>query len=98
MKRSIRKKTLNFLVHVMEINDEVEHVKEGKVATKDVQLFLNEFKGVFLDEMNKLPLVREVDHVVDFISNATPIAKAPHSHSLTQNVELENQLNNFLNK
>ena len=42
--------------------------------------------------------MREVDHAIDLIADAAPIAKAPYCHSLAQNVELENQLKDLLSK
>jgi len=39
-----------------------------------------------------------VDHAIELLTNATPITRAPYCQSLAQNIELENQLNELLNK
>ena len=95
MKRSIRKNHEIFLVNVNEIDDEK---KDGVRVKEKEKLFLDEFKDVFPDEMTELPPAREVDHAIDLVADAAPIAKAPYRHSLAQNVELENQLNDLLQK
>jgi hypothetical protein len=95
MKRSIRKNHEIFLVNVNEIDDEK---KDGIRVKEKEKLFLDEFKDVFPDEMTELPPAREVDHAIDLVADAAPIAKAPYRHSLAQNVELENQLNDLLQK
>ena len=91
----MRKNHEIFLVNVNEIDDEK---KDGVRVKEKEKLFLDEFKDVFPDEMTELPPAREVDHAIDLVADAAPIAKAPYRHSLAQNVELENQLNDLLQK
>ena len=62
-----------------EIDDEK---KDGIRVKEKVKLFLDELKDVFPDEMTKLPPAKEVDHAIDLVADATPIAKAPYRHSL----------------
>ncbi|MBE3102723.1 MAG: hypothetical protein IMZ40_00590, partial [Bacilli bacterium] len=91
MKRCIRKNHEVFLIHVSEVEDESKD-------NKRVNEFLDEFKDIFPEELTELPPRRDVDHAIDLIVDAAPIARAPYRHSLTQNVELENQLKDLLNK
>jgi hypothetical protein len=42
--------------------------------------------------------INEVDHAINLIADATPITNATYFHSLTQNIEIENQLEDLLNK
>ena len=62
-----------------------------------MKVFLDDFEDIFHEELNELPPTREVDHAIDLVANVATVAKAPYSHSLAQNVELENQLNDLLN-
>lgn len=94
MKRSIRKNHEVYLIHMNEVYNEM---KENEFSV-DVKSFLNEFKDVFPNEIDDLLPTREIDHTKDLITNAAPVAKAPYWHSLAQNIELENQLNDLLNK
>ena len=90
MKRYGRKGHQVFLMHIKEVENET---KEDVLNTKGVNVFLDDFKDIFSEKLNELPPTREVDHAI-----AAPVAKAPYRHSLAQNVELENQLKDLLNK
>ena len=94
MERCVRKDHEVFLIHLSEVENKIK-VNE---FNKRVNVFLDEFKDVFPKELNELPPMREVDHAIDLIADAAPIAKAPYRHSLAQNVELENQLKDLLIK
>ena len=94
MKRYVRKDHQVFLIHLSEVENEIK-VNE---FNKGVKVFLDEFKDVFPEELNELPPMREVDHAIDLIADAAPIAKAPYRHFLAQNVELGNQLKDLLSE
>lgn len=64
----------------MEIRDEVKHVKKIKVAMKDSQLFLDEFKDVFHEEMNELSLIRDLDHTISLVVNGDIITGTLYCH------------------
>ena len=89
MKRCGKKCHQVLLIHISEVESET---KDDVLNTKAMNVFLDDFKDVFLEELNELPPTREVDHTIDLIVNAAYVAKAPYRHSLAQNVELENQL------
>ena len=61
-------------------------------------MFLDDFKDIYPYELNELSPVREVDHFFELVADAALVAKPPYRHFLAQNVELENQLNDLLNK
>ena len=94
MIRCVRKDHQVYLIHLSKVENEIK-INE---FNKGVKVFLDEIKDVFPEELNELPSMREVDHAIDLIGNAVPIAKAPYRHSLAQNVELENQLKDLLSK
>ena len=83
-----------FLIHLSKVGNEI---KDNDII-KEVNVLLNEFKDVFPKELNELLPMRDVDHAIDLVDDAAPIAKAPYRHSLAQNIELENQLRDLLNK
>ena len=95
MKRCARKGHEVFLVHLMEVENET---KDNEFDPNGVKIFLDDFKDVFPEELNELPPMREVDHAIELVADAAPVAKPPYRHSLAQSVELENQLNDLLNK
>ena len=72
--------------------------KNNEYGTKGVKIFLDNFIDLFPKELKNFPLTREVDHAIELVANAVSIAKPPYRHSLAQNVELENQLNDLLSK
>jgi hypothetical protein len=74
MKRSIKKSNEVFLVYLNGV--QVNEVKGSNVDKMDVKVFLDEFKDVFSDDLKDLSPKREVDHAIDLVANATPIARA----------------------
>jgi hypothetical protein len=87
MKRCGRKGHQVFLIHISEVENET---KDDDLNTKGVKVFLDDFKDIFPEELNELPPTREVDHAIDLVADAAPVARAPYRHSLAQNVKLEN--------
>ena len=61
-----------------------------------MKVFFDDFKDIFPEELKELPPTREVDHAIELVADAAPIAKPPYHHSQAQNVELENQLKDLL--
>jgi hypothetical protein len=96
MKRSIKKSNEVFLVYLNGV--QMNEVKESNVDKMDIKVFLDEFKDVFSDDLKDLPPKGEVDHAIDLVADAAFIARAPYCHSLAQQSELENQLNDLLSK
>ena len=54
--------------------------------------WLAEYVDVFLEELTQLPLPSDVDHAIDLIPQAQPIAKRPYKMSLPEAIELKQQL------
>jgi hypothetical protein len=96
MKRPIKKSNEVFMVYLNGV--QMNEVKGSNVDKMDVKVFLDEFKDVFSDDLKDLAPKREVDHAIDLVADAAPIARAPYRHSLAQQSELENQLNDLLSK
>ena len=78
MKRCGRKGHQVFLIHL----NEVENDNKDNESIKKVNVFLDEFKDVFFEELNELPPRRYVDHAIELVADAAPIVKAPYRHSL----------------
>ena len=95
MKRCGRKGHQVFLIHISEVENET---KDDALNTKGVNVFSDDFQDIFSEELNELPPTREVDYAIDFVANAAHVAKVPYRHSLAQNIELENQVKDLLNK
>ncbi len=59
---------------------------------------LEKYSNVFHAKVPSLPPTREIDRVIDLVSNAKPISRAPCQFSFTKYEELEQQSNDLLNK
>jgi len=73
MKRFIRKNHEVYLIHIKDVHNKM---KENKFLV-DVKSILNKFMDVFMDEIEKFPIVRKLHHIIDFIANATLVARVP---------------------
>jgi hypothetical protein len=40
-----------------------------------MKAFMVDFKDIFSEKMNELPPMREVDHAIDMVADATPIRR-----------------------
>jgi len=58
------------------MNEVHNEMKENKFSI-DVKSFLNKFDDVFLDEIEDLSVVREIDYATDLVANVAPIDKIP---------------------
>nr|GFC54064.1 putative reverse transcriptase domain-containing protein [Tanacetum cinerariifolium] len=56
------------------------------------QPIVSEFPDVFLDELPRIPPVREVEFSIELIPGAEPISKAPYRVALIELKELKDQL------
>ena len=50
------------------------------------------WRDVFLDEILRLPLKRDIDFTIDLVSGATPVSKTPYRMSTPELIELKMQL------
>ena len=66
----------------------------------DLKVLLEEFKDVFPTGLPKvLPLERsEVDHAIDLIQDARPVCKPPYRLGQAQHLEVEKQLQDYVDK
>ena len=74
-------------IYILKLNkpEKVEKVQEPS--------WLREYQDVFLEELTKLPPKRELDHEIELILGAQPIAQSPYKMSPSEVLELKNQLN-----
>ena len=61
-------------------------------------LVVEEFPDVFLKELSRLPLEREVDLSIEVVHGTTPISRAPYRMAPTELKELKTQLQELLDK
>ena len=60
--------------------------------------WLSKFESIFPEELIELPPPKEVDHEIQLIPRAQPIAKRPYKISLLEVIELKEQLTQLLNQ
>ena len=61
-------------------------------------LVIREFPDVFLKELPRVPLEREVDLSIEVVQGSTPISRAPFCMAPTELKELKTQLHELLVK
>ena len=71
--------------------------KRGHVNLEDIQV-VKEFLDVFPEELQGLPLEREVDLAINVLHGTAPISRAPYRMDLTELKELKTQLQKLLDK
>ena len=59
---------------------------------------LQEFKDVFLDEIPGLPPKRDIDFTIELVLGATPVPKTPYRMITPEMLEMNMQLQEFLEK
>ncbi|XP_062114248.1 uncharacterized protein LOC133825303 [Humulus lupulus] len=87
----IRNGGQTFLTNVVDKTTEIEQMPEDVCV-------LCEFSEVFLDDLPGLPLDKEIEFVIDLISETAPISQAPYIMTLTELKELKIQLQKLLDK
>lgn len=60
--------------------------------------WLSEYADVFPEELTQLPPYREVDHAIELVPGAQPVAKRPYKMSLPEAIELKEQLTQLLDQ
>ena len=86
--KSYRKKKM---VYVVKLNP-----LENPKPSNEPPWWLVEYVDVFPEETTQLPLPKDVDHAIDLIPRAQPIAKRPYNMSLLKTIELKEQLTQLL--
>ena len=72
MKRSVRKGRKLFVVYIMNGNE-----NDNKLKLKYIPV-LKEFEDIFLEEVPRLPLKRDIDFMINLIPRVLPTSKAPY--------------------
>ena len=70
----------------------------GKEPRAQDPEWLSEYDDVFLEELTNLPPEREVDHAIELVPGAQPVAKRPYKMSILESIELKEQLTQLLDK
>ena len=53
---------------------------------------VDEYSGVFLEELPRMPPNRDIEFVIDLISGTSPITKRPYRMAASELTELKKQL------
>ena len=77
-------------IYILKLN-KLEKVEEGQEPS-----WLREYQDVFPKELTNLPPKGELDHEIELIPGAQPIAQSPYKMSPSEALELKNQLNQLL--
>lgn len=95
-KRQIKKgKTVHLYILKLDCNGRRDNLEYKRDL--HMKRLLEEFKDVMPKDLpKKLPLVRPVDHRIETIPGADPLARAPYRMNATQLKELKLQLNDLL--
>ena len=67
-----------------------------KPSAKNKPDWLSNYEDIFPEELTQLPPKREVDHAIDLIPGAQPIARRPYKMSVPKAIELKEQLKKLL--
>ena len=60
--------------------------------------WLSNYEDIFPKELTQLPPKREVDHAIDLIPGAQPVARRPYKMSVPEAIELKEQLTQLLDQ
>ncbi|MCO5564301.1 hypothetical protein L7F22_017961 [Adiantum nelumboides] len=82
-------------IYVLKLNKPKKESKDKETKEREPE-WLSEFSDVFLEELTGLPLTRELVHDITLVLEAHPIAKSPYKTSLSEALELKNQLTQLL--
>ena len=87
--KAYRKKQMIYAVKLNPI-DKPKSIDEPK--------WYSEFDDVFPEELTQLPPYREVDHAIELIPGAQPVARRPYKMSLPKAIELKEQLKQLIDQ
>ncbi|MCO5610521.1 hypothetical protein L7F22_064760 [Adiantum nelumboides] len=82
-------------LYVLKLNKPEKESKEKETEDKEPE-WLSEFSDVFPEELTDLPPTRGLVHDITLVPGAQPIAKSPYKMSLSEALELKNQLTQLL--
>ncbi|MCO5569851.1 hypothetical protein L7F22_023565 [Adiantum nelumboides] len=82
-------------LYVLKLHKPEKESKEKETKDKEPE-WLSEFSDVFPEELTDLPPTRGLVHDITLVPGAQPIAKSPYKMSLSEALELKNQLTQLL--
>ncbi|KAD4385881.1 hypothetical protein E3N88_26050 [Mikania micrantha] len=88
--KHLHKKYINFLAHVVEKKD------KGK-SVQDIPI-IRDYPEVFLDDLQGIPPVRQVEFRIDLVPGANPIAKSPYRLAPSKLQEFASQIQELSDK
>nr|GFB54051.1 putative reverse transcriptase domain, aspartic peptidase domain protein [Tanacetum cinerariifolium] len=83
-------KTSGFLATIHDMTSDVPSIHDQPIVF--------EFPDVFPDELSRIPLVRKVEFSIELIPGTEPISKAPYRMALIELKELNDQLQELLER
>ncbi|MCO5572405.1 hypothetical protein L7F22_026159 [Adiantum nelumboides] len=83
------------LLYVLKLNKPEKESKDKETEDREPE-WLSEFSDVFSKELTDLTPTRELDHNITLVPEAQPIAKSPYKMSLSEALEMKNQLTQLL--
>ena len=94
MKKDVRKDYKVFAMHVLN-NEQVNN--ENKLGLEDI-LILQDFVGVFIEEILGFPPKQDLDFTIELVLGAIPNSKDPHQMEILGLKELKLQLQELIDK
>ncbi|XP_071714872.1 uncharacterized protein [Rutidosis leptorrhynchoides] len=88
--KSLSKGCDSFLAYVID-------VKKEKKVVSDIPV-VSEYPEVFPDELPGLPPIREVEHKIELMPGATPVAKSPYRLAPSEIREMMSQIQELLDR
>ena len=85
----------NKLPHGLRKNQEIYVAKLNKVEKEEPKwerAWLQQYSNLFLEELIQMPAKRDINHEIEFVPRATPIAKSPYKILVLEAIELKEQL------
>ncbi|XP_027357523.1 uncharacterized protein LOC113866924 [Abrus precatorius] len=73
-------------------------VKIDKATKAECILVVRDFLEVFLEDVTKLPLEREIEFTIDLIPGASPVSISPYRMSLVELAEVKKQVEDLLKR
>lgn len=70
----------------------------GKNQDTNDPEWLSKYANVFLEELTDLTLVQLVDHAIELVPGAQPVAKRSYKMSVPESIELKEQLTQLLDQ
>ena len=89
----------NKLLRGLRKNQQIYIAKLNKVENEEPKwepAWLQQYLDLFPEDLMQMPPGRDIDHEIELIPGATPIAKSPYKMSVPEAIELKEQLRQLL--